>query len=250
MVVADEGGRLGLDIGDDIVTGGVVDVEPGGALVVRVSLIPLAEEVVGVVAAVVPADPDLAVGQNTHPRVILVFALCVGVDLGGGGPGDAAIGRAAEESVAVEAGRAAAAVGAFQVAAGIDHVDVAGVSRAGAHDRVATRAERLIGVDAEDAAPGLGGRTGSALDDIQFGGDRPSRPAIGRAGHFVADARRTADVLVIVLLVAHVNPAIRGYARLGGLLIAGGRDWVADQELRAPTGTAVGGLVAGDATRR
>jgi hypothetical protein len=62
VVVADEGGGLGLDVGDDVVTRGVVDVEPGGALVVGVGLIPLAEEVVGVVAAVVPADPDLAVG--------------------------------------------------------------------------------------------------------------------------------------------------------------------------------------------
>ena len=141
MVVADEGGGLGLDVGDDVVTRGVVDVEPGGALVVGVGLIPLAEEVVGVVAAVVPADPDLAVGQHTHPGVILVLALWVGVDLGGGGPGGAAVGGAAEEGVAVEAGRAAAGVGAFQVAAGINHVDVAGVGRADAHDRVAARAE-------------------------------------------------------------------------------------------------------------
>jgi hypothetical protein len=141
VVVADEGGGLGLDVGDDVVTGGVVDVEPGGALVVGVGLIPLAEEVVGVVAAVVPADPDLAVGQHTHPGVILVLALWVGVDLGWGGPGDAAVGGAAEEGVAVEAGRAAAAVGAFQVAAGVDHVDVGGVGRADAHDRVAARAE-------------------------------------------------------------------------------------------------------------
>jgi hypothetical protein len=96
VVVADESGGLGLDVGDDVVTGGVVDVEPGSALVVGVGLIPLAEEVVGVVTAVVPADPDLTVGQHTHPRVILVLALWVGVDLGGGGPGGAAIGRAAE----------------------------------------------------------------------------------------------------------------------------------------------------------
>ena len=62
VVVADEGGGLGLDVGDDVVTGGVIDVEPGCALVIGVGLIPLAEEVVDVVAAVVPADPDLAVG--------------------------------------------------------------------------------------------------------------------------------------------------------------------------------------------
>ncbi len=141
MVVADEGGGLGLNVGDDVVTGDVVDVEPGGTLVVGVGLIPLAKEVVGVVAAVVPADPDLAVGQHTHPRVILVLALWVGVDLGGGGPGDATVGGAAEEGVAMEAGRAAAGVGAFQVAARIDHVDVAGVGRADAHDRVAARAK-------------------------------------------------------------------------------------------------------------
>src|SRR4029079_1468208 len=137
------------------------------------------------------------------------------------------------------AGRAATAVGAFQVATGIDHVDVAGIGRADAHDRVATRAERLTGVDAEDATPGLGVRTGPALDDIQFGGNRPTGPAVGRAGHFVSDTRRTADVLVVVLLVAHVNPAIRGHARLGRLLVAGGRDWVADQEFRAPRRAAV-----------
>ena len=93
-------------------------------------------------------------------------------------------------------------------------------------------------------------RTGPALDDIQFGGDRPAGPAVGRAGHFVADARRAAGVLVVVLLVADVNPAIRGHARLGRLLVAGGRDRVADQELRAPGRAAVGGLVAGDAARR
>src|SRR5205823_7145843 len=151
-----------------------------------------------VVAAVVPADPDLAVGQHTHPGVILVLALWVCVDLGRGGPGGAAVGGAAEEGIAVEAGRAAAGVGAFQVAAGVDHVHVAGVGRADAHDRVAARAEGgAAGVDAEDAAPGLGRRTGPALDNVQLG-DGPARPAVGRASHFVADAGRAAGVLVVI----------------------------------------------------
>ena len=141
MVVADEGRGLGLHIGHDVVAGGAVDVEPGVALVVGVRLIPLAEEVVGVVATVVPADPDLAAGQHTHPGIILVLALRVGVDLGRGRPGDAAVGGATEEGVAVEAALAGAGVGAFQVAAGIDHIDVGGIGRADAHDRMAARAE-------------------------------------------------------------------------------------------------------------
>src|SRR5204863_7810360 len=98
---------------------------PGRALVVGVRLIPLAEEVVGVVAAVVPADPDLAVGQHTHPGVMLVLVRPVGVavDLDRRRPGGAAVGRFAEWRVAVVGGAAAAAVsaGGVQFVAGVDH---------------------------------------------------------------------------------------------------------------------------------
>jgi hypothetical protein len=98
VVVADEGRGLGLHVGHDIVAGRAVDVEPGRALVVGVRLIPLAEEVVGVVAAVVPADPDLAVGQHAHPRVILVLVRPdgVAVDLDRRRPGNAAVSRFAK----------------------------------------------------------------------------------------------------------------------------------------------------------
>ncbi|PYJ56190.1 MAG: hypothetical protein DME82_05230 [Verrucomicrobia bacterium] len=98
MVVADERRGLGLHIGHDVVAGRAVNVEPGRALVVGVRLIPLAQEVVGVVAAVVPADPDLAVGQHAHPRVIVVLVRPdgVAVDLDRRRPGGAAVGRFAE----------------------------------------------------------------------------------------------------------------------------------------------------------
>ena len=57
----------------------------------------------------------------------------------------------------MEPGGASAGVGALQIAARIHHVDVHGVGRANADDRVAPRAEAVSsGVDAEDAAPGLG----------------------------------------------------------------------------------------------
>src|SRR5207244_10315808 len=160
VIVADEGGGLGLHVGDDVVTRHAVDVEPGGALVGGVGLIPLAEEVVGVVAAVVPANPDLAVCGDAHPGVILVLvgAVRVGVDLGRRRPGGPAVGRAPEQRVAVVARAPTAAIGArgLQVAARVDHVNVRGVGRADAHDRMAARAEAAAaGVGAKDAAPGL-----------------------------------------------------------------------------------------------
>src|SRR5207244_6060101 len=114
-------------------------------------------------------------------------------------------------------------------------------------DRVAAGAEgAATGVDAEDAAPGLRGDAGAALHDGQLG-DRPGGPAVGRAGYFVAHAGGAAGVLVVILLVAHVDPAVGGYARLARLLVAGRGDGVADKELRSPSDAAVGGFVAGDA---
>src|SRR5438094_765296 len=250
VVVADEGGGLGLHIGHHVIAGRAVDVEPGRALIVGVRLIPLAQEVVGVVAAVVPAHPDLAVGQHAHPRVIVVLVRPdgVAVDLDWRRPGGAAVGRAPEQRVAVVAGAAAAAISAvgFQIAAGVDHVDVCRVRRLDAHDRVTAGAEgAATGVDAEDAASGLRGDAGAALHDGQLG-DRPGGTAVGRAGHFVAHAGGAAGVLVVILLVAHVDPAVGGYARLAGLLVARSGNRVADQELRPPGHAAVSGLVAGD----
>src|SRR5207247_869352 len=142
---------------------------------------------------------------------------------------------------------AAISAGGFQIAAGVDHVDVCRVGRLDAHDRVAARAEAAAtGVDAEDAAPGLRGDAGAALHDGQLG-DRPGGPAVGRAGHFVAHAGGAAGVLVVILLVADVDPAVGGYARLAGLLVARSGNRVADQELGPPGHAAVSGLVAGDA---
>ena len=93
------------------------------------------------------------------------------------------------------AAAAAISAGGFQIAAGVDHVDVCRVGRVDAHDRVAARAEGgAAGVDAEDAAPGLRGDARAALHDVQFGGDRPGGSAVGRAGHFVADAGGAAGV--------------------------------------------------------
>src|SRR5438034_9021500 len=105
------------------------------------------------------------------------------------------------------------------------------------------------GVDAEDAAPGLRGATGAALHDVQLG-DRPGGPAVGRAGHFVAHAGGAAGDIGVILLVADVDPAVGGYARLARLLVAGRGNRVADQELRSPGDAAVSGLVARDAPRR
>src|SRR5262249_11758855 len=97
--------------------------------------------------------------------------------------GEAAIGRFAEERVAVEPGGAGAGVGALQVATRINHVYVRGVGWTDADDREAARAEAAsTSVDAEDSAPGLGAGAGSALHDVQFHRDVPSGAAVGRAG--------------------------------------------------------------------
>src|SRR5262249_49117694 len=153
-----------------------------------VGLIPLAEEVVGVVAAIVPANPDLAAFGDAHPGVILVLvgAVRVGVDLARRRPGGPAVGRAPEQCVAVVARAPAAAIGArrLQVAARINHIDMRGVGRADADDRVAARAEvAATGVGAEDAAPGLHRDACATLDDAQLG-DGPAYAAVGRAGDF------------------------------------------------------------------
>src|SRR5438067_1986370 len=112
---------------------------------------------------------------------------------------------------------------------------------------MAARAEvAATAVDAEDAAPGLRGDARAALHDGQLG-DRPGGPAVGRAGHFVAHAGGAADVLVVILLVADVDPAVGGYARLARLLVAGRRDGVADEKFAAPREAAVRRFVAGDA---
>src|SRR6266496_1993641 len=115
---------------------------------------------------------------------------------------------------------------------------------------MAARAEAAAtGVDAEDAAPGLRGDTRAALHDVQLG-DRPGGPAVGRAGHFVAHAGGAAGDIGVILLVADVDPAVGGDARLAGLLVAGRGNRVADEELRSPGHAAVSGLVARDAPRR
>src|SRR4029077_1408938 len=99
---------------------------------------------------------------------------------------------------------------------------------------MAARAEAAgRGVEAEDAAPGLCGDARPALHDGQLG-DRPGGPAVGRAGHFVAHAGGAAAVLVVILLVADVDPAVGGHARLARLLVAGRGDGVADEKFAAP----------------
>ncbi|PYJ01390.1 MAG: hypothetical protein DMF00_05110, partial [Verrucomicrobia bacterium] len=250
MIVADEGTRLGLHVGHGIVTRWPGHSEPGSALVVGIGLIPAAQEIIGILAAIVPANPDLAARGHGHPRVILILALRVGIDLLGRREGHAAVGGFAEERIAVEPGGTGAAVGALQVAARIDHVDVLRIGRADANDREAARAEAAsTGVDAEDAAPGLGAGAGAALHDVQFR-DGPGGAAVSRAGHFIAHPGRTADVLVVVLLVADIDPAVGGDPWLAGLLVSRSGDRVADQELRPPGHAAVSGLVARDAPRR
>src|SRR5437867_10271988 len=112
---------------------------------------------------------------------------------------------------------------------------------------MAARAEAVAtGVDAEDAAPGLRGDARAALHDGQLG-DRPGGPAVGRAGHFVAHAGGAAGDIGVILLVADVDPAVGGYARLARLLVAGRGNRVGDKELRSAGDAAVGGFVAGDA---
>src|SRR5206468_5414375 len=158
-----------------------------------------------ILAAIVPANPCLAALGHSHPEVILVLSLRVGIDLLGRREGDAAVGGFAEERIAVEPGGAGAGVGALQVAARIDHVDVRGVGRADADDRVAARAEAVsTGVDAEDAAPGLDAGAGAALHDGQFRRDVPGGAAVSRAGQLIAHPGRTADVLIVILLVADI----------------------------------------------
>src|SRR5438067_6341187 len=112
---------------------------------------------------------------------------------------------------------------------------------------MAARAEvAATGVGAEDAAPGLRGDARAALHDGQLG-DGPACAAVGRAGHFVAHAGGAAGVLVVILLVADVDPAVRGYARLARLLVAGRGDGVADEKFAAPREAAIRRFVAGDA---
>src|SRR5262249_50375263 len=226
--------------------------EPRVALVVGMGLIPFAEEVVGVVAAVVPADPDLAVRQHAHPgvKVVLVSPDGVAVDLDRRRPGGPGVGRAPEQRVAVVARAPAAAIGArgLQVAARVDHVDVAGIGRADAHDGMAARAEALsTSVDAEDATPGLRADARAALHDAQFRHDAPGCAAVGRAGDFIAHPGGAAGVLVVILLVADVDPAVGGHARLARLLVARRGDGVADKKFAAPCEAAVRRFVAGDA---
>src|SRR2546423_10302308 len=211
MIVADEGTRLGLHVGHGIVTRWPGHSEPGRALVVGIGLIPAAQKIIGILAAIVPANPDLAARGHGHPGVILILALRVGIDLLGRREGDAAVGGFAEQRVAVEPSGAGASVGALQVAARIHHIDVRGVGRADTDDRVAARAEAVsTGVDAEDAAPGLGAGAGAALHDVQFRRDGPGGAAVSRAGQLIAHPGRTADVLVVILLVADIDPAVGG----------------------------------------
>src|SRR5207244_4908246 len=74
--------------------------------------------------------------------------------------------------------------------------------------------------------------------------------AVRGVGQLIAHPGRTADVLVVILLVADIDPAVGGDPWLAGLLVARSDNRVADQELRPPGHTAVGGLVARDAPRR
>src|SRR5262249_17379647 len=144
-----------------------------------------------------------------------------------------------------------AGVGDLQVAARINHIDMRGIGRADADDRVAARAEvASTRVGAEDAAPGLDAGAGAALHDVQFHRDVPGGAAVSRAGQLIAHPGRTADVLVVILLVADIDPAVGGDPWLAGLLVARSGNWVADQELRPPGHAAVSGLVARDAPRR
>ena len=139
----------------------------------------------------------------------------------------------------------------LQVAARVDHVDVRGVGRADAHDRMAARAEAAAaGVGAKDAAPGLRRDARATLHDVQFRDDVPGGAAVSRAGDFIAHPGGAADAIGVILLVADIDPAVRGDPWLAGLLVAGGGDRVADQELRPPGHAAVSGLVARDAPRR
>src|SRR4029453_5603587 len=122
------------------------------------------------------------------------------------------------------------------------------VGRVDAHERVAAGAEGVASaVDAEDAAPGLRGDARAALHDGQLGGGRPGGPAVRRAGHFVAPAGGAAGGIGVILLVADVDPAVGGYARLARLLVAGRGDGGAVKKLQSPRDTAGGGFVGGDA---
>src|SRR5947208_319649 len=116
---------------------------------------------------------------------------------------------------------------------------------------MAARAEAAAtGVDAEDAAPGLGRDARATLHDVQFRDDAPGGAAVSRAGDFIAHPCGAAGVLVVILLVADVDPAVGGDPWLAGLLVARSGNRVADQELRPPGHAAVSGLVARDARRR
>src|SRR5206468_12386072 len=92
VVIADERTRLGLHVGHRIVTRCPGHSEPGSALVVGIRLVPAAQEIIGILAAIVPANPDLAALGHSHPGIILVLALRVGIDLLGRREGDAAVG--------------------------------------------------------------------------------------------------------------------------------------------------------------
>src|SRR5262245_50534366 len=96
-----------------------------------------------------------------------------------------------------------------------------------ADDGMAAGAEVLaLRVDAKDAPPSLGRNAGAALADVHDR-VRPGLAAVGGAGQDVLRAGAAADGGVNVLLVADIDGAVVGHARLARLLVAVRRAWPA-----------------------